>query len=712
MVTALVYDSVVGSGNLTPLEELKGLDQQIDQIHTLAGLQPLFGRLEEITKQYSGDFEVQLVAHDVKQHILARGSKIKQTQPPPAPSVTPAVDAPPIAVTSPPAAELPVKSRRKGLVWAFVVLLIAGVGFGVKVMRDRGLQQAAVTPVEANITTTPVGAAILVDGQQTCTSDCVAKLAPGNYKITASMDGYDSAEAQLTVAPSQAASLKLTLAPKAPSLRIFADLKSGQVFLDDKPPVELQDGQATLEGVEPGTHTVRVAGGTSEAKFTFAAAPAAIPAVAGSIQTKDLLAVLITNLGAKAHVVTSSGPLKLMLNGQAETDATTDGSDLASFKPGPSEFLVGEGPTQRTLTGIFDSAPTLTAFLKTDQKIGTLLIATGQDDVRIFVNNKEQKRRTEKGLARIQTFGDVTVRVEKAGFEPVPAQTAKVAQGTETKLTFTLKPVPQFAAISVSGAAAGTQILLSDRPLGTVGNDGSFRNSSIAPGEHSIELRREQFEPKRFMRTFRAGETVVIGVADSTLAAIPPPPPPVAPPPPPPKPEPVKVAPPKARTGDMSSFEPAGAWELADGIYRHRGAATLTYALQPNGIFTFSIYMLKGGSVLRSGRVRWFLNYVDAKNYSQFELDEENFWSKVVVNGKTTDRKRVAHKQDKSMRVWNIQIDASPTRLIHKIQGDDDKWVELDSWTEPGRDFTKGKFGIMVNGSDEVGLSNFTFTAR
>jgi hypothetical protein len=93
-------------------------------------------------------------------------------------------------------------------------------------------------------------------------------------------------------------------------------------------------------------------------------------------------------------------------------------------------------------------------------------------------------------------------------------------------------------------------------------------------------------------------------------------------------------------------------------------------------------------------------------------LDQESLWSKVVVNGKTMDRKRVAHKQDKSMRVWNIQLDVSAARLITKIQGDDDKWVELDNWTEPGRDFTKGKFGILVNGSDEVGLSNFAFTGR
>ena len=256
-------------------------------------------------------------------------------------------------------------------------------------------------------------------------------------------------------------------------------------------------------------------------------------------------------------------------------------------------------------------------------------------------------------------------------------------------------------------------MLLSQRLIGTVGADGAFRNSSIAPGEHVIELRRDQFEPKRFTRTFRAGETVVIGVAESTLTAIKVVPPPVAAPPPPPKaePAPVKAAAPKPRSGDMSNFDNPAAWQELQGVWKHKGAATLTYGLPPNGIFTFSIYMLKGGSLLRGGRVRWFLNYTDAKNYILFELDEENFWSKVVSGGKTLERKKVLHKQDKSMRVWNIQIDASAAKLTHKIQGDNG-WVDLDSWTEPGRDFTQGKFGILVSGTDEVGLSNFSFTGR
>lgn len=703
-----MYDSLVASGNLTPLDELKSLDQQIDQIEALPDLQPIYARLEEITKEHSGNFEVQLVAHDVKQHMLTRGSRLKQLVPPPL------VVAPPVATPTPATAQPPAKPRRrKGLLWAFAALLFAAAAvIGVNVQRDRAARLAAAAPVDAKITTLPTGAAVVIEGQPGCTSDCATKLAPGTYAVTATLLGYEPATASLIVAPQQPASLALTLVAQPISVRVFADLGIGKVFLDGQPAGDLLDGQFTLERLEPGTHAMRVTGGNREATFSIVAAPAGLPAVDRLIQTRNIFAVVVTNLGEKARLFTSSGPLTLTSNGQPEADATPDGIDLTNFHTGPMEFAIGEGSSQHTLPATFGTAPTLTAFLKTDQKIGTLLITTGQDDVRIFVNNREHQRRTAKGQARIQTFGEVTVRVEKPGFEPAPPQTATVKQGVETKLTFTLKALPQFAGLSISGLAAGTQVLLDQRPLGSPGSDGVFH--SIAPGEHTIEIRRDQFEPKRLTRTFRAGETLVIGISDATLVAVKPPPPaPTVAPPPVARPETVAPKPPpKTRaSGTMANFDTPAAWQQVDGVWRHRGAATLTYSVTPDGIFTFSIYMLKGGGILRGGRVRWVFNYVDAKNYALFELDEENFWAKVVQNGKTLERKKVAHRQDKTMRVWNIQIDASNQRLVHKIQGDTG-WVDLDSWSEPSRDFTTGKFGILVTGTDEVGLSNFTFTGR
>jgi hypothetical protein len=716
---------MVASGNHFALEELRRLGQQLDAgIDTLTGLQPLFSRVEQLAREHAGDFEVELLAHELKQRILTRGAAINRQTPVPPPLTVPtpppiAERAPPIAEPSPPVVRptAPQEEPRRSAARLWVAIAaLALIGGAVLWNKSQQAQRktAEVAPMDASIITLPTGAAVGIDGQPTCKSDCVAKLAPGTYEVTATLDGYEPARQQVVIKPGQKAEVKLTLAPLAATIRILADLPAGKVSMDGQAAGELQDGQWILENVQAGAHSLHLQAGLNEVNFTVNIAPSAIPVVEGATTTKNLFAGLVASRGDRARLITSTGPLKLALNGAAQIDATVAGTDLAGYVPGPVELRLGDGATERTLVANFTAAPAVTVFLQTDQDIGTLLISTGQDDVRIFLNGKEQRKRTQKGMARIQTFGKVDVRVQKPGFEDVAVQTVNVTRGSETKLAFTLKALPRFAGLSITGGTPNAEIWISQRIIGNIGADGTFRTATLAPGDHPIELRREQFEPKRLTRTFRAGENVVLGPADSSLTAVrvvaPPPPPP---PPAPPKTEPAPVKPtaPKPRTGDMLSFDMPGAWREEEGVWKHRGAAALTYALPPNGIFTFSIYMLRGGGLLRPGRVRWMMNYVDAQNYTLYELDPENFWAKVVEGGKTLERKKVAHKQDKSMRVWNIQIDASATRLVHKIQGDAG-WVELDTWQEPGRDFTKGKFGILVSGNDEVGLSNFRFTPR
>ena len=68
----------MGSENLNPLDELKTLDQQVDSITDLGGLKPIFYRLDEIAKQHPDDFEVQLVVGDIKQHLVNRGTRLKE----------------------------------------------------------------------------------------------------------------------------------------------------------------------------------------------------------------------------------------------------------------------------------------------------------------------------------------------------------------------------------------------------------------------------------------------------------------------------------------------------------------------------------------------------------------------------------------------------------------------------------------------------------
>ena len=98
--------SNVGDENLNPLEELKRLDQQVGLVASLEGLKPIYYRLDEIAKQYSNDFEVQLVVGDIKQHLVNRGTKLKEQQAtiatPPASFEAQPSAPPPIPGTPPP----------------------------------------------------------------------------------------------------------------------------------------------------------------------------------------------------------------------------------------------------------------------------------------------------------------------------------------------------------------------------------------------------------------------------------------------------------------------------------------------------------------------------------------------------------------------------------------------------------------------------------
>lgn len=635
---------------------------------------------------------------------------------PPAPSSA----APPCtgpAVAKPAARNVRPGEMKRAVVIGGLIGLAAAVGIiAVLLGNARGRNRPAA--VDVAIRTMPPGASVRLNGQELCVSDCTAQLEVGTHQLTAVLEGYEPSVSEVTIAAGQPASVSLSLLPQPQTVRILADLAQGTVTFDGRPAGALQDGQFVFDNVAPGAHTVRVAAGNSEATFSFELAVASLPVVTGNVATRNLLAILVSTFARQGRVVSSAGPFKLALNGRPQGEVGPAGLLLADYQPGAAEMRIGEGAQQRTLNESFGPGPMLTAFLKTDRDIGTLIVATNQDDVRVFVNGAEQPRRTERGQLRIQTIGHQVVRVAKEGFEDPPPQTATVVKGSEVRLTFNLKALPEFSSLVISGGTPSAEVLIDGSIVGMIGPDGAFRNSSINPGDRVIELRRPQHESKRFERTFRRGQTVTINGADAVLVALrEPPPPPKPEPPPPPKTEPpaVKAAPaPKPVVGTMANFDAPGMWREQDGIWRHRGEARLTYGVTPvNGIFTFAIHLVRGGNRLlfRGGRVRWFLDYQDARNYALFELDQENFWAKDVVNGRTTERVRVPHPLDRSLRSWIIQIDVSPTRAIHRIQRGND-WVTLDTWTDADRNFSDGKFGILVNGDDEVGLSDFLFTGR
>jgi len=692
----------------------------------------------------------------------------------------PALDAAPEIPPKPPAPpRSPFRWKRPAVIGpiAAVLIVLIAVPIYVVVHRHhvRTAMEAARTgaDVQIDISTTPPGAVIKAvpagsdtgTAPATCTTNCKLALAPGAYEFTASLDGFDPTTSAYTVRAAHPAALSMTLQPQAQSVRLLTDLTQGKVVVDDRPPVDLQDGQLVLDKISAGPHTMKIAGPNGDASFSFVVADAQLPAISGPVNARNMVAILVESFGNRARVVTNAGPWKLTVNGQPQSDAGPAGTDLTGFQPGVNEIVVGDGNDRRNMSESFGAAPMLTVFLKTDVNAGTLIVSTGLDDVRVFVNNKEYKLRTQHGKLRIQTLGPVAVRVAKSGFQDAPEQTAEVKKGAEVRLQFDLKPQPQFGSLEIRGGIAGTEVVIDQRVAGTVGPDGLFSVSAISPGEHAIELRHEQRLPKRMPLAFRAGQTVVLEAVDVALASangI------------------VRIArnPASAtvryRRGDetetreirgsqielpagtyvfsssaagytgstarvqfgagesrdvvftlsreapaapaplanpMAQFQDAQSWTKEGDSWVHKGGGFVPFKPTPKGIFSFKVELVKGGGVFRAGAIRWCLQYVDAKNYLLFEMDRKNFRAWVVKDGQRLERVPKTPHNLGNQKSFAIQIEVTPDRLVQTVRGGD-AWKPLDSFAEPGRDYTQGKFAFLIQGNDEIAISDFQFVPK
>ncbi len=680
---------------------------------------------------------------------------------PPPPKEKPVPVKPAVTPPKPPSAA-PAKApagKKSTLLWvaAAVVLLAAGA-FLIPKLRKGGGSGAAVAVA---VRTTPSGASIKVNNEVRGVSDLNLDLAPGTYQVEALIDGYRPAVATVTVEPGKPAPapVALVLQPFPEAVRLFTDLDAGQVALDDKPAGELQDGQLVLDDVAPGAHALQVKGRRGEAILRFEVTPGSAPKLTAPVEAKELVAVLVTSLGGRVRVQASGGPVKASLDGRALGEAGPEGLEITGVAAGGHELVLGEGAAERRMVVETGPAPALTAFLKSDRNVGTLVVLTGEDGVKVFLNGKEQRRTSRRGQLRIPNLdvADYKVHVAKEGYQEEPEQQASIRKGGEAKVEFHLRPVPSVASLVIRGAVAGAEVTLDKRSLGTVAADGTLSASNITPGEHTIEIRKDQFRPRQIHRPFAPGGTVQLdgaevslerllatlhvnvspaearvtiarsgetprAVADTTLTlsegtytltgrapeygekSVT-----------------VQLGPGETKSVDlqltaqkkaaavvakgMGDWENPAAWAPDGNWHTRRGGNFTGYKANPvNGTFIFTAALRRGR------RLQWVVERADDKNYVLLQMDKRFFYRNQVVNGKSTELAKVPHGQDKQ-DYYTLQVDVTNGVLTHRIQ-DGGAWKVLDEWKEPARNFTAGQFGFLIPGSDQVALSNFSFLPR
>jgi hypothetical protein len=173
--------------------------------------------------------------------------------------------------------------------------------------------------------------------------------------------------------------------------------------------------------------------------------------------------------------------------------------------------------------------------------------------------------------------------------------------------------------------------------------------------------------------------------------------------------EPAKPAPKPVAHG-MADFEDPEAWKKDGDVWLHRGGGFVPFKLPDEGVFTFTVQLVKGGSIFRAGKIRWCVEYLDSKNYLLSEMDRKLFWTGVIQKGSRFERKKAPHNLESS-KSFTIQIEITPEQLVQKLRVGE-AWTVLDTFSESGRDFTKGKFGFLIQGNDEIAISDFEFVGK
>ncbi|MGB8916691.1 MAG: hypothetical protein WCC89_07515 [Candidatus Sulfotelmatobacter sp.] len=443
----------------------------------------------------------------------------------------------------------------------------------------------------------------------------------------------------------------------------------------------------------------------------------------------------------------------------------------APAQPTPEPSLPASGVPSATAAGkikVDDQPPA-----DSGRNLGTLLVVAGQDDARVFVDGKLQGQVTRSGQLRLPNLElkDHVVQVSKSGFQDTPPQKVRIGRGEQAKLVFNLQPQnlqpqnlqpqslqpqprlaplttlqPRVASLTMQGGAPGTTVLVDQTLVGTIQPDGTLSVSTVNPGDHTVELRKEGFKPRQFKKQFAAGGTITLAAADAALEAAPES-----------SPGELKItfAPADAtvaiakggllkmvssgvplnlaagtytltaRTAEkftrtstleviggqtktldlslapsgMSKWDDPGSWKHEGDAFTRKGGDFVLYGVPASGTFVFSAMLTKGHLL------QWVLNYSDPKNYVLFQMDDNNFYRTVIRNGEKTDEIIVPDKGDKkSFRT--LQIRVSPTELVHQIKHGD-HWTVVDRWTQPRTNLSLGKFGFYIPGNDQVALSSF-----
>ncbi len=636
------------------VDELRQIQFDARASTSLEDLRKYFERVQNVRRSHVEDFDTQLAVAEVQEEIIERARLLGE---PPRPRLESEIAGSDAAEIPPEVPRVDTKTWQRATYLAIFFTLIVCAAFFYLIQTARKLN---IAPAE-------------IAGQQSQQSGSGKNLPTENTSGVAVSTN--------------------------PTLRLYTDLVPGTMSIDGLEPQDLKDGELVLDNLQPGRHSITVTGHSGNAAFSFDVDEKSAPRVVGLPSASNVMAVLVSEQDGQGRLITNAEHSEVLLDGKPAGEVGTDGLSLDHLGKTDHDLQVTQDKDRQRFVLTYTPAPALTVYVKSDPNAGTVVVMTSQDGVDVYINDQPYRRKTDRGQLRIPLkVGEYTIRVHKAGFIDPPSEDVDVKKAEETPLQFRLEPVPDIASLQIKGALPGTMVYIDKDFSAVIGADGNANISNVKPGDHIIELRRDQALSKKFQRTFHTGDVVMLSGPDVTLDKVvvdnssPPPPPAPAPPP------------------ASTSATPNYSMQM-DGAQTRKGGGFVHYHVpKVAGHYTFSAQGHIGG-FLKHSKLQWYAGYRDAENYVLFTLDGKHAIVREVRDGKSIEVSRTPFNLDSNQ--W-VQADLSvkPNSINARVKTPDGAWNEVGSVTSPGRDFTQDKVGFYIPGSDEVSVSNFQFSNR
>lgn len=535
-------------------------------------------------------------------------------------------------------------------------------------------------------------------------------LDPGEtYFIKATKLGY--LDYQDTRKPESEWAIKLQPAPL--HINLITSEKAGVVFVDGQSKGDLTDGlfQDLQIPSDSNEHTVAVESGQTELLSLTLSAEPAKQAVIRKLG-KDLQA--ISSLGHNATVYTTARGLKANLTGQ--TPQTIPAEGLALNLTEENHVLTFDNKDLADLVVPMETFPMLNVALH-PTPTAVVKIACTVESPQLFIDGRERSLTCRNGIwtVNVKPPGDHTVKVVAAGYAPFE-QKIKFDAGENPLLTPTMTPLATSATLEIQSGTPLAELYIDGEKKGQLDGNGSGEFGDVQPGQHSLRIHKDGFEdfsqdlpftarqtqtintklrqlgtlafditPPTARLTYRRNEGESKQLTGSTRASVPAGhyhveaaadnyepeqgefdvlPGGVTPVrlnlrARPSSGDRIAIKPEPKIFRDQEAFEKCGTRLSPNG-----GWLELKGAPQPcflrDGIreakFVFSSPHKKTLGLFGTNKIRWVVNYVDAANYVEYELDDSGIVCRVIKNNEE-DKKSPFHMKRPAQSRYTITLD-------------------------------------------------------